>query len=288
MTQNNKNFLVALAASLASLASLAFPLQALGIQTADGYVRILGVSVGETWLVSAQSDSWAVLNSADQSALVALEIIEPGPAERLRDGYEKLPDAAWRRALPRTVELPPRSSRRGDLYVRLPERAQYAARRYQAFFQARVLGAEGSSFDIAVAVKVPLLIEADARAGGPLFEFFPSRIECSLKRGKRTRLSRLAKEPVRLHNKGPQQAAWSFRFLPELFDENGEIFPDSSWTFVKATPLTVLPGRKKSVSGWIEIPVGAIPGRYSVILEARIAGARAGPVAHLPVSVEVL
>ncbi|MBI4063856.1 MAG: hypothetical protein HY401_06090 [Elusimicrobia bacterium] len=274
-------------------ASLAPPINALGLKTSTGEIMFSGIEPGKLWrLPGSSKKGFSLLNTSPNPETVELSIGSPGAADQLKNGFLPIPRAGWIWLANPVLTLPAHSAGTTDIYVFIPENIALNGNTFQAYLTAR-LKLPANSTAVSAGVRVPILLKTTgSQSQNSPFTFSDSSITLKIQRGKKLSLTKLAGKAVSLTNQTSQTEAVELRWSAPsgerlaAWDRTGLNAGESSWASAKS-PVAIKTRQTKKVDAYLQVSSQINPGGYALILEAAPLESQLASVAELFVRLDV-
>lgn len=224
----------------------------IGLSANLGDVVLEGAKPGRSYnLREANGVALRIQNTGDAAARIVTEVTLPKP-ERVKEGYEPLPDPSWVRVLPERYELPPGGVAFVDVILDIPDDPALAGRHFQFNLwtrqDTRAFLAAGLETRVRLSIgKGPETLEKEKRLKQMAtfnFDLWPQTLyvvgaragaayDVKAREKKSLRVINKAEEPLHLALKsGPWPGGSP---LPEGY----EAAPDPSWLLVRRSSLSL-------------------------------------------------
>ena len=207
-----------------------------------------------------------IINVSDEPIHVALELIVPGE-ERLKAGFEPIPDTAWINLGNSVVAIAGNSTYLSDVKVLIPDKREYLGKKYEVDIRARILP-QGGFLSIAMAVQGRMLIGVapvkDARASKKVaanlaYSMTPDRVELAeVPLG--TKIEVLADgKPVFVKNEGKSNQVFTLASLDSSrislrLDPGSEPAPSPEFLTFSEEEFKINSNQEKPIQMFLELP----------------------------------
>lgn len=253
-----------------------------GLITRLAEINLSGMETGETYNIrQLKNMPYVVENTSETGVDIQAEVIPP-LKDKIREGYEPIPDLAWVKVLPDRFHLEPGGSSFSEIIIAIPNDPKWKDRNYQAAILAKTVG----TGMLAVGVKTHLYFSTGAGPAPkkeakpisiPDFEFSPSTIRLNeVDTGRKVNVKKEFKSYFRLINKS--ETPFKMRFKTVGFDSNHQVptdfeaAPSSATLTLNKESLRVKADSIQELSFHLTLPEDAHGKRYAFMVKGELEG----------------
>jgi len=103
-------------------------------------VTLKDLPIGKwTRIELADGTRYAIENATDRTVRVGIEAIRPFDKDKKASPYRCIPDLSWVKVKPATLTLKPGQTGTADVAISVPDKPEYAARKYRFWIRAKTL-----------------------------------------------------------------------------------------------------------------------------------------------------
>lgn len=241
-----------------------------GIRMNYAEIVLKNLGIGGTYnMTDVANLPLTITNSTDQNQVFELSVIQPSMANKLKKGYQPIPDPTWIKLQDQVVAIKAKSSYRGDVVITIPDNDQFLGKNYQVFIQAKQkTGSQGLALTLAIRGRILFSVAPVKLATGDInqtkvdlsFSISPPRIELNqIALGKKNAVMDDNQEWIKIQNNSDKTTDYYFESLnPKdtviAIDTGYEACPDATFLTFAKEKIKLKQGREAPIEMYIEIP----------------------------------